>query len=196
MVNNIPVFSREIPSLGVFELRPFSVEKNIEFLHDWVNRPYAQYWGLQNTTIEKVRVTYEELLEIPDYEIYVGFCEDKPIFLTECYAPEFDIMGKYYEVEKGDKGMHVLVGPPEKKLSGFTWAVFTTIMDFLFTNEAVQRVVVEPDVRNEKIHLLNKRAGFVYQKIIEFPHKTAHLAFCTRVQYKLAMRQENKTEQQ
>lgn len=60
-------------------------------------------------------------------------------------------------------------------------------MDFLFSHPDINRIVVEPDVRNDRIHRLNKRAGFVYERKVELPEKTAWLAFCTREQYRAAM---------
>jgi len=59
-------------------------------------------------------------------------------------------------------------------------------MDFLFYEKDFQRVVVEPDVNNEKIHVINKRAGFEYVDTIQLPTKTAHLALCTLRQYQTA----------
>lgn len=184
--NTEVIFSREVPSLGRFDLRPFSLEEDTPFLHQWVNQPYAQYWGMLNSSVQDVEDAYRDLLATPGYEIYTAFWQGKPIFITECYDPSHDLLANYYEVQPGDRGMHVLVAPPSKNIKGFTWAVFTTIMDFLFANEQVKRVVVEPDLRNDKIHALNKKAGFVYDKVLELPHKTAHLAFCTRAQYTAA----------
>ncbi|EAY27071.1 GNAT family N-acetyltransferase [Microscilla marina] len=184
--NTEVVFSRDIPSLGRFDLRPFSLEKDTAFLHEWVNQPYAQYWGMLNSSVQEVHEAYRDLLATPGYEIYVAFWQGKPVFMTECYDPTHDLLANYYEVQPGDRGMHVLVAPPDQKIKGFTWAVFTTVMDFLFANEGVKRVVVEPDLRNDKIHALNKRAGFVYNKVLTLPHKTAHLAFCTHAQYTAA----------
>lgn len=191
--NNTITFSREVPGLGTFELRPFSLEEDIIFLHDWVNRPYAQYWGLLGNTIAEVTEAYQALIDTPDYEVYTAFWQGKPVFITECYAVETDLIAQYYEVQPGDRGMHVLVAPPDQKIKGFTWAVFTTIMEFMFSDVSVKRIVVEPDLRNDKIHALNKRAGFVYNKVIDLPHKVAHLAFCTKAQYKAAMRMQNQT---
>ena len=59
-------------------------------------------------------------------------------------------------------------------------------MDYFFSLPYVERVVVEPDVNNEKIHVLNKKAGFVYQGEIQLPNKVAALAICTRENYRLA----------
>ena len=193
-INQAMAYTREIPELGTFELRPFSIQDDVEFLHNWVNQPYAQYWGMLNSSIEEVRKAYVELLETPGYEVLTAFWQGEPIFITECYAVEHDLIAQHYEVQKGDRGMHVLVGPPKRKIAGFTWQVFTTIMEFLFADENVQRVVVEPDIRNDKIHALNKRAGFVYDKVLELPHKTAHLAFCTREQFTNAMQRDQLLE--
>ncbi|RBJ62798.1 N-acetyltransferase, partial [Pseudomonas sp. MWU12-2534b] len=39
---------------------------------------------------------------------------------------------------------------------------------------------------NDKIHRLNRHAGFVYQGEIQLPHKRAALAFCSRAQFAAA----------
>jgi siderophore synthetase component len=84
--------------------------------------------------------------------------------------------------------MHILIAPSEHPITHFTWAAFTVLMDFMFSNPAVRRIVVEPDITNEKIHALNERAGFQYQKVIQLSNKTAHLAFCTKESYQAALR--------
>ena len=70
----------------------------------------------------------------------------------------------------------------------FTWYIFRFIMTFLFTDERVKRVVVEPDERNHKIHGLNRRAGFEYERTVKLPHKTACLAFCNYEQFSQAIK--------
>jgi RimJ/RimL family protein N-acetyltransferase len=61
-------------------------------------------------------------------------------------------------------------------------------MDFLFSDAGVERVVVEPDVNNDAIHPINRRAGFVYHRQVELPGKTAWFATCTRADYDAALR--------
>jgi RimJ/RimL family protein N-acetyltransferase len=68
-------------------------------------------------------------------------------------------------------------------LPGFTTAVFETILDYLFSDPLVDRVVVEPDIRNTKIQALNQRMGFRKHSIVQLPDKQAWLSFCTRDQY-------------
>jgi hypothetical protein len=138
-------------------------------------------------SVEEVKNTYYNIQE--KAQVYIGKFNNNVAFLLECYNPEDDIVGKYYESQKGDKGMHILVAPSEKPIPNFTWNIFTVILDFIFSDGKNQRIVVEPDARNHKIHLLNKRAGFVFQRVLDLPHKQAHLEFCTREDYYKALQQ-------
>jgi len=88
-----------------------------------------------------------------------------------------------YDPAPGDIGMHVLVAPHERRIPGFTGAVFETILDYLFSDPLVDRVVVEPDIRNTKIQALNERMGFRKHSIVDLPDKQSWLSFCTRDQY-------------
>lgn len=180
------VFVKTIPGLGVFELRPIDMENDIKLIHNWVNRDYAVYWEMNGFSEEEVKNTYYNILE--KTQVYMGVFNGKVAFLLECYDPQNDIVGKYYQSQKGDKGMHILVAPSEKPIPNFTWNIFTVILDFIFSDAKSQRIVVEPDARNHKIHLLNKKAGFVFQHILELPHKKAHLEFCTREDYYKALK--------
>ncbi|WP_456312451.1 GNAT family N-acetyltransferase [Pseudomonas shirazensis] len=181
------VFVKTIPGLGVFELRPIDMEMDIPLIHNWVNRDYAVYWEMNGFSVEEVRNTYYNILE--KTQVYIGSFNNNVAFLLECYNPEEDLVGKYYESQKGDKGMHILVAPSQKPIPNFTWTIFTVILDFIFSDGKNQRIVVEPDARNHKIHLLNKRAGFVFQSVLDLPHKQAHLEFCTREDYYKALQQ-------
>ncbi len=183
--SNDIVFERELDSLGRFALRPLRLADDAPIIHDWVTRDYARYWGQQGQTLEQVIETYREIERAA--EVFVGLYLGEPAFLVERYRPGDHSIGQHYAVEAGDRGMHVLVGPSAKPVSGFTWSVFNFVMEFLFSDEAVERVVVEPDIRNSKIHTLNRRAGFRYQRVIALPTKHAHLAFCTRADYQAAV---------
>ncbi|WP_022949140.1 GNAT family N-acetyltransferase [Methylohalobius crimeensis] len=177
-------FEKHISNMGRFWLRPLQIPDDIPRVQSWVSREYAKYWGMVGYSVSEVEQAYLETCEHAD--VFLGFFDDEPAFLVEAYPPENDPVGEHYEVLAGDRGMHILVAPAERRIPNFTWTVFTVVMDFIFSDPTVKRVVVEPDVRNDKIHALNKRAGFEYQKIIPMPDKSAYLAFCTRAQYQAA----------
>jgi hypothetical protein len=181
------IFSKTIKGLGDIHLRFLDIEKDTKTIYDWVTRPYAMYWGMQEYTLEEVKLSYQQIVESEHHDAFIGILNNQPIFLMESYDALKDPVSAYYNAEKGDRGMHILVSPIKKKISNFTWYIFSTILEYLFSDPQTNRIVVEPDVRNEKIHILNKRAGFQYHKEIELPHKKAALAFCEKKDYEKAL---------
>lgn len=137
---------------------------------------------------------YSDLIRTEHIQPFMGFYNDKPAFLVEFYWAFKDRIGEYYDVQTGDYGFHILMAPADTPVRNFSWNVFTVLMDFMFSEEKVERLIVEPDARNEKIHLLNKRAGFRYHHLINLPEKTAQLAFCTREQYITALERERQLQ--
>jgi len=182
----MPVYQETSHPLGAIELWPLDLRADVPVIYDWVTRPYAAYWGMTDKSLAAVMLEYSNLLASNHAMAFMGTVAGTRAFLCEVYDPAFDPIGRHYPVSRGDVGMHLLIAPAEAPIHGFTWAVFRAVMTFLFENPAHKRVIVEPDVRNEKIHRLNRRAGFVYQKEVQLPHKTAALAFCTKRQFQTA----------
>lgn len=176
---------------GLLTLRPLNLAQDAPVLHGWMIRPYAHFWGMQNSSVAEVEAFYRDLTAGKPHAALMGEIDGQPRFLIECYPVQDDPLREHYDVQPGDIGMHILLSPAEKPLPGFSWQVFSAVMEYLFSLPDVRRVVVEPDVRNEKIHTLNKRAGFRYQKQVQLTHKTAWLAFCQREDFLQASQKEN-----
>ncbi|CAL2077822.1 GNAT family N-acetyltransferase [Tenacibaculum sp. 190524A05c] len=183
MSENI-VFSKKYRSFGTIDIRPFQIEKDSEFLHSWVNKEYAVFWGMQNSTLDDVKDEYKKLTKPDHYNAFVGYYKNEPAFVLEQYDPRKDEIGKYYDAKYSDTGIHIIVAPPkENKVDNFTWFMFRAIMDFVFCDLMVYRILVEPDIRNKKMFALCQRIGFQLDKIVELPHKTAQLTFLTKENY-------------
>ncbi|TGD57021.1 GNAT family N-acetyltransferase [Flavobacterium humi] len=180
-MNTKVVFSATIAGFGSIELRPFDMEKDIPILHHWVNQEYAQYWGMLGKSLEEVRAEYQKIITHSD--VFTGTINGTVSFLLERYNPQQDLIGNYYTVKKYDCGIHVIVAPAEQPVHQFTWHIFSTILKFVFSDFTVQRIVVEPDIRNKKMFAICHRVGFEDGAIVSLPHKTAKLAFCTREQF-------------
>lgn len=170
-----------------FEFRPVDPPADAALLHSWVTRPYARYWMMQEASPADVEAEYAGIAANPDHDAFLGLENGEPAFLMESYAPAASPLAAHYDVAPGDRGMHLLVGPPDTPRPGYTSAVFAAVMQFLFADPAVERIVVEPDVRNTKIHALNERYGFRPAGDIRLPEKTARLSFCTRAQFTAAL---------
>ena len=187
------VWQVERPGIGRFRLRTLRIPDDMPTVHDWVQREYARAWGMLGMEVAEVTTVYRAIVEPEHVWALLGYFEGSPVFLTECYRPVEDHLANYYAVDPGDRGMHLLVAPPRRRIHGFTRAVFRTVIEMLFADPAATRVVVEPDVRNEKIRALNRAFGFQEIETIELPPtptapgKTAMLSWCTRQDFERAL---------
>lgn len=174
------VFCHTIAEVGEFQIRPLC-SSDFQLLHQWVTAPRAAFWGMQDATLAEVADCYQQQINSHSSWPYLAFHNGKPAFLLETYDPAHDELGQHYAVAPGDIGMHFLVAPADgTPIHGYTRAVMSCILTFLFAKSDVLRVVVEPDVNNQKIHPLNRDAGFQYQHTVALSYKTAWFATCDR----------------
>lgn len=167
-------------------LEPLDVTAHAPRLHTWVTHPRSVYWQMQDATIDDVARDYDAITAHPHHDAWLGRVDGVPAFLAETYdprlAPEVGL-ADLPELADGDLGMHVLVAPAETPVPGYTRRVFAAVLAHCFADDAVRRVVVEPDVRNERIQVLNEEAGFVVERVVDLPGKQAALSFCTRADW-------------
>ncbi|MFF4404767.1 GNAT family N-acetyltransferase [Streptomyces sp. NPDC001262] len=182
-----PEFSRTDDRIGTFTLRPLDPEADAALLHPWVTHPKAAYWMMQDADVATVAHEYRKIADNPHHDAFVGLVDGTPCFLVERYDPARAELVGMYEPQEGDVGMHFLCAPTDTPVHGFTRAVITTVMAWLFADPAHRRVVVEPDVRNTAVHGLNLAVGFEPAATIAKPEKDALLSFCTREQFEAAV---------
>jgi len=171
-------------------IRALDLEADIALMHRWFALDYASFWGMQHKTEREVRAVYDTLVHSGHAMAYTGLWHGQAAFLLECYDPAHDELGQHYPVRRGDVGMHFFVGPPAVPVRGFTRRVFRALMRFIFERLDARRVVVEPDARNDKVHVLNREMGFAYAGPVRLTEKLAALAFCTRERFVLSQREE------
>ncbi|MFF3350346.1 GNAT family N-acetyltransferase [Streptomyces sp. NPDC002779] len=167
-------------------LRPVAPAADAELLHVWVTHPKAAFWLMQEADVAEVREAYEEIAADPYHHACLGLRDGTPAFLAERYDPAHRELADAYQARPGDVGMHFLMAPTDTPVHGFTQAVLTTVMEWLFADPSVHRVVVEPDVRNTAVLRLNEAIGFAPDREIRLPRKTALLSFCTRDSFRAA----------
>lgn len=173
-------------------LRPLDPVRDAPLLHAWVTHPKAAFWLMQDCTLPEVEKEYARIAADPHHDAFLGLADGVPAFLAERYDPAHRELVGVYDAADGDVGMHFLTAPAGKPVHGFTRAVITAVMEWLFTDPAVRRVVVEPDVRNTAVHALNEAVGFRVARRVRMPGgpgapgKEALLSFCTREQFAAA----------
>ncbi|ATO17569.1 GNAT family N-acetyltransferase [Micromonospora sp. WMMA2032] len=188
--SGVNVFTRLDERLGEFALRPLDVDADAALLHRWVTHPKAAFWLMQDADVAGVAEEYRRIAAHPHHDAYLGSWRGRPAFLAERYDPARVELVGLYEPEPGDVGMHFLCAPTDTPAHGFTRAVLTTVMAWLFADPATRRVMVEPDVRNTAVHALNAAVGFTVVGEIRKPEKDALLSVCTRERFRAAARGE------
>ncbi|WP_121252181.1 GNAT family N-acetyltransferase [Nocardioides ferulae] len=164
-------------------LEPLDLDEHLGPLHGWVTHPRSVFWQMQDATVADVHAEYARIAADPHHHAWLGRADGVPAFLAETYDPAHSELAALPEVgglADGDLGMHVLVAPTDRPVRGFTRAVMGAVLRHCFADPAVRRVVVEPDVRNEKIAALNAAAGFEVARVVPLSTKQAALSFCTR----------------
>ncbi|MFD9123855.1 GNAT family N-acetyltransferase [Kitasatospora sp. NPDC059571] len=177
-------YTRTAAGIGELTIRPLDPDADAVLLHAWVTHPKAAFWMMQDADLDDVRTEYRRIADHPHHDAYLGLLDGEPAFLVERYDPaRLELVG-LYDAEPGDAGMHFLCAPADTPVHGFTRAVITTVMAFLFEDPDVRRVVVEPDLRNTAVHALNAAVGFAVVGPIDKPEKQALLSICTREAYR------------
>ncbi|MEU7979878.1 GNAT family N-acetyltransferase [Micromonospora sp. NPDC049081] len=182
------VHHRHDPALGGFALRTLDPEGDAALLHGWVTHPKSAFWLMQDADVDRVAREYRGIADHPHHDAYLGLWRGEPAFLAERYDPARVELVGLHPAQPGDVGMHFLCAPTDRPVHGFTRAVITTVLDWLFADPATRRVVVEPDVRNTAVHALNAAVGFTVVGPIRKPEKDALLSVCTRDQFLAATR--------
>lgn len=167
-----------------FTFRDVHPMADAPLLHSWVTQPYASFWGMLSASVEDVAREYAAIQAGGHHRALLGLDGGAPAFLMEEYLPASSPLAAVYPVLPGDMGMHLLVGPPSgAPEAGFTTAVMDAVLARLFAKPGVDRIVVEPDVRNSRVHALNERLGFRPASVVALPGKDALLSFCSRHDY-------------
>lgn len=182
-----PSATLEVPfgRVGPVLIRPLSLEQDIALLHDWLNRDYARFWGLQGQSLAQVHANFSATLAQPGSEVLIGelAATGERKFLFESYDIRFDRMSPYLGARPGDRGFHVLLGPPEPPLPAAAFYTLQGLAAWIFRDPKVQRLVCEPDVRNQKVLVRLAQGGFSFGRVIHMPHKSALLAYLSRADF-------------
>jgi penicillin amidase len=130
---------------------------------------------------ERVLEIYDYLDGLATHHAYLVHRDDRPVALFQTYEPEADPVGECYDVQPGDFGVHLLLGPATGEGErGFTPALLSVLLAYAFSDPRHTRIVAEPDTRNDKVIDRMLRTGFTLGPEIDLPDKRARLLFLTR----------------
>jgi len=178
--------------MSTFTFRSVELPQDTALLHSWIATEHAAFWGMPTATETEIAAEYSSLLATEDYEVLLGLDGSGAArFLLELYNPATSPLAGAYNYVRGDRGLHFLAPASDHPQPGFTLEAMTAAVNHAFARPGIERIIVEPDLRNKAIHALNARVGFTPIRPIELAEhdgsiKQALLSICTRNDFETA----------
>ncbi|WP_437023127.1 GNAT family N-acetyltransferase [Streptomyces sp. enrichment culture] len=187
-----PVHEQETEGFGTFRVLPLDAERDAGLLHRWVSEERASFWGMNGLTRDQVAGIYAHMDTLDTHHAHLLVKGGEPVALLQTYEPDADRVGECYAVRPGDIGVHLLLAPagPGGARPGWTSALFSVVTGYVFRTLDRTRIVIDPDVRNDKAIARFVKQGFTAGPVVVLPEidlpdvylpeKRAQLAFLDR----------------
>jgi hypothetical protein len=181
-----------VDGFGTVRVLPLDAHADAGVLHGWVSEERAAFWGMNGLTVDQVAEIYAHMATLDTHHAFLLVKDGRPVALLQTYEPDADRVGECYDVESGDIGIHLLLAPagPGGARPGWTSALTGVVTSYVLLGLDRRRIVVDPDVRNEKAVARFLRQGFTAGAVVVLPEidlpdvylpeKKAQLAFLTR----------------
>lgn len=166
-------------------LRPATRERDLGRLHAWFGYDHVKpYWQLDLPPAE-FRERFAEKLADDHLTPYVGCLDHVPMSYWECYRAADDDVANHYDADPADRGVHLLIGPPEYLGRGYALPLMRAVVAMQFENADAERVIAEPDARNDRAIRVFERCGFEPETEFHFEEaeKDAVLMVCERERF-------------
>lgn len=153
---------------------------DLERLHAWLNHEHVlPYWQLDDP-LPVFRETLREKLDDDDHLTpYVGCLDGVPMSYFESYWAADDVLADHCDPDPADRGVHLLIGPPEFLGHGYAAPLLRTMTALQLRHPETDRVWTEPDVRNDRVIHVFEQVGFEPHREIAMAEKDALLMSCT-----------------
>ncbi|MBQ1098612.1 acetyltransferase [Streptomyces sp. b94] len=186
------VHEQELDGFGTVRVLPLDAAADAGVIHRWVSEERAAFWGMNGLTRDQVAAIYAHMDTLDTHHAFLVVKDGEPVALLQTYDPGADRVSECYDVEPGDIGVHLLLAPAgtEGARPGWTAALAAALMAYVLLGLDRKRIVVDPDVGNEKAIARFLKQGFtagpavVLPEIdlpdVYLPEKKAQLAFLRR----------------
>jgi hypothetical protein len=186
------VHEQRLDGFGTVRVLPLDPHADAGVVHRWVSEERAVFWGMNGLGREQVAGIYAHMAALTTHHAFLVVRDGDPVALLQTYEPGADRISECYEVRDGDIGVHLLLAPAGVggARPGWSGALLTAVTAYVLPGLGRRRIVVDPDVRNEKAIARFLRQGFEAGPVVvlpeidlpdvHLPEKTAQLAFLER----------------
>lgn len=160
--------------------RKVQLGEDLPRIHRWMNQPHViPFWNL-GLALDKMQLHLERAIADTHQTLYIGYLDGVPMSYWESYWTKDDIIANCYQPHPEDQGIHLLIGEPDYLGKGYALPLLKAMTAFQLQHLPTQKIVTEPDIRNQKMIHIFERCGFEFQREIALPDKQAALMFCSR----------------
>lgn len=181
--SRLPRYEEDLHPWGAVKIVDLDPDLDAALIHGWVSQERARFWGMLGKPAEEVRDIYRFVDSLDTHHAFLVLLEGVPVALFQTYEPLQDPVSEVYAARAEDIGMHLLLAPATRPMPHFTPRLATALINFMFTDPAIDRIVVEPDARNAKALERLKNTCFELGPVVQLAEKEAQLAFLTRAGY-------------
>ncbi|MFG3112491.1 GNAT family N-acetyltransferase [Streptomyces tendae] len=187
-----PVHEQHLDGFGTVRILPLDPAADAAVVHGWVSEERAAFWGMNGLTQRQVIDVYAHMATLDTHHAFLVVKDGDPVALLQTYDPAADRVSECYDTESGDIGVHLLLAPAGTggARPGWTAALSGALMAYVLLGLGRTRIVVDPDVDNEKAIARFLKQGFtagpavVLPEVdlpdVYLPEKKAQLAFLRR----------------
>jgi acetyl CoA:N6-hydroxylysine acetyl transferase len=162
--------------------RTFDAEADLELVHAWMQQPHVAPWWELEGPVALVRSFLERQSRLTYLDQWIVTDDERRAFAyAETYRVPEDPIAAYYDAKPGDRGFHLLVGPPELLGSGIAQSLVVHLVTRLLGQFGIDRIVCEPDARNTRMLALCRSLGAEEIQTLELSDRRRILLSWTRV---------------
>jgi len=131
--------------------RHVDVRADLELVHGWTQEPHVAAWWELDGPPSKVEEYLRRQAALRHLDCWIVSEDRRPFAYVETYVVAGDPLARHYEAGEGDRGFHMLLGPPELLGTGAAQRLLRHLVSFLLGQFGITRIVCEPDVRNVRM---------------------------------------------
>jgi len=156
--------------------RALDGEADLELVHGWMQQAHVAPWWELAGPLSLLR---EHLAAHAHVDAWIAG-DGEPFAYVETYRVADDPLAAHVDAEPGDRGFHLLVGPPERLGLGLGRLLVREVTARLLAEPGATRVICEPDVRNARMLACCLALGGERLGTLDLPGRRAALIGWTR----------------
>jgi len=153
--------------------RQLDPEADLELVHGWMQQPHVAPWWELAGPVEVVGEFLLAQAALAHLDQWIVTDDERnPFAYVETYRVPDDPLGHLYDAQPGDRGFHLLIGPPELLGSGLAQTLVGHLVTRLLAQFGSSRIVCEPDARNTRMLALCRALGAEEIARLQLPDRT------------------------